>query len=516
MAPRETGMAPDQGQNVEPRRTLLKFLTGTIGASVCGLDSLESFARQLNSESKKPNIVCIVGEGLRWDELSSTGNKLIQTPNLDRIARTGCTFRNGFVVNALCLPSRATFLTGMYSHTTGAVSNVEGKIPDRFPLVSDLLQKAGYETAFLGKSHIEGALMDHYWDYYFGFVGQADYYRPRITEGIRGKYGPAKLYEGEYVDTLLTRKAVEWLKQERTKPFCIFLWFYAPHAPFYRPKDLVNDLNGVPIPKPATFDENLNGYQGKPRAVADADNKIGYSEVFSDDPRSLEELVKDHNVGVEDNDRNVGAVWQELERQNIVNSTAVLLSSDHGFFLGEHHLYDKRLMYEPSIRVPMIVSYPGHVKADSKSDEMVLNLDLAPTLLEIAGLAVPGEMQGKSMLPLAEGKTDVSWRKDWLYEYYEYPGFENVRPCRGVRTERYKLIHFFIEPQEFELYDLQTDPDESNNLYGKPGYEELTTHLKERLAALRAETHDTYQYKPSGIPLHYDSGAQTESQLKKP
>ena len=173
------------------------------------------------------------------------------------LAREGCTFRNAFVVNALCLPSRATMLTGMYSHTTGAVSNVEGKIPARFPLVSDLLQKAGYETAFLGKSHIEGALMEHNWDYYFGFVGQADYYRPKITEGVRGNYRPAKLYEGEYVDTLLTQKAVEWLKQKRTKPFCLFLWFYAPHAPFYRPKDMVNDLNGVPIPKPATFDEDL-------------------------------------------------------------------------------------------------------------------------------------------------------------------------------------------------------------------------------------------------------------------
>jgi arylsulfatase A-like enzyme len=500
---------------METRRTVLKYLTGVMGASVCGLDTLESFALQLNGESRKPNIVCIVGEGLRWDELSSTGNKLVQTPNLDRIGQEGCTFRNAFVVNALCLPSRATMLTGMYSHTTGAVSNVEGKIPARFPLVSDLLQKAGYETAFLGKSHIEGALMEHNWDYYFGFVGQADYYRPKITEGVGGKYAEAKQYEGEYVDTLLTRKAIEWLKQKRTKPFCMFLWFYAPHAPFYRPKDMVNDFNGVPIPKPATFDEDLKGYPGKPRAVADADDKIGYSEVFSDDPRSLEELVKDHYVGVQDNDRNVGAVWQELERQNIVNDTAVLLSSDHGFFLGEHHLYDKRLMYEPSIRVPMMLRYPGPVKAVTKSDEMVLNLDIAPTLLEIAGLPVPGEMQGKSMLPLAEGKANVAWRKDWLYEYYEYPGFENVRPCRGVRTDRYKLIHFFIEPQEFELYDLQADPDEMNNLYGKPGYEELTTHLKERLAALRAETHDTYQYKPSGMPLHWDFGTQSESGLVK-
>ncbi len=500
---------------METRRAMLKYLTGAVGATACGLEALESFAGQLSPQGKRPNIVCVVGEGLRWDELSSTGNKLIETPNMDRIGSEGCTFRNAFVVNALCLPSRATMLTGMYSHTTGAVSNVEGTIPARFTLVSDLLQKAGYETAFIGKSHVAGALMDHYWDYYFGFVGQADYYRPKITEGVRGKYGAEKLYEGGYVDTLLTDKAVGWLKQERTKPFCLFLWFYAPHAPFYRPKDLVNDLNGVAIPKPASFDENLTGYAGKPHAVADADDKIGYSEVFSDDPRSLEELVKDHYVGVEDNDRNVGAVWKELERQNIAQDTAMLLSSDHGFFLGEHHLYDKRLMYEPSIRVPMMLRYPGRVKAGTKLDEMVLNLDMAPTLLDVAGLAAPSEMQGRSLLPLAEGKA-VPWRKDWLYEYYEYPGFENVRPCRGVRTERYKFIHFFVPPEEFELYDLKTDPDEMHNLYGKPGYEELTVRLKDRLEALRAETNDTYQYKPSGIPAHMDLGTTTESGLKKP
>ena len=497
---------------METRRTLLKYIAAA-AASACSLDTLESFASGLNQESSKPNILCIVGEGLRWDEFSFMGNKLLHTPNMDRIAREGCTFRNAFVVNALCLPSRATMLTGMYSHTTGAVSNVAGKIPPRFPLVSDLLQKAGYETAFLGKSHIEGALMEHNWDYYFGFVGQADYYRPVITEGVRGKYSPAKLYAGEYVDTLLTRKAVEWLKQERSKPFCLFLWFYAPHAPFYRPKDMVNDFNGVAIPKPATFDEDQKDYPGKPRAVADADDKIGYSEVFSDDPRSLEELVKDHYAGVQDNDRNVGAVWQELERQKLTGKTAVLLSSDHGFFLGEHHLYDKRLMYEPSIRVPMLLRYPGQVKPGATRDEMVLNLDMAPTLLQIAGLPVPTEMQGKSILPLAEGRQDKTWRKDWLYEYYEYPGFENVRPCRGVRTESYKLIHFFIEPQEHELYDLKTDPNEMNNLYGKPGYEELTKHLEERLAALRAETNDTYEYKPTGIPPHMTFGTTTESGL---
>lgn len=486
---------------METRRTILKYLAGGAGVAASSLSGVEAFAKQVSSDSERPNILCIVGEGLRWDELSLTGNKLVRTPNMDRIGREGCVFQNAFVVNSLCLPSRATMLTGMYSHSTGAVSNVEGKIDPKLPLVSDLLQKAGYETAFLGKSHVEGALMDHPWDYYFGFLGQADYYRARITEGIKGKYGEEKLYAGEYVDTLLTRKAVEWLQQKREKPFCLFLWFYAPHAPFFRPKDMVNDLNGVSIRVPASFNEDQNGYPGKPRAVADADDKIGYSEVYSDDPRSLEELVKDHNVGVEDNDRNVGAVLREVERQGKLDRTAVLLSSDHGFFLGEHHLYDKRLMYEPSIRVPMLLRYPGKVKPGTTSEEMVLNLDMAPTLLQMAGLASPGEMQGKSMLPLAEGEK-VEWRKDWLYEYYEYPGFENVRPCRGVRTARYKYIEFFIDPKEYELYDLDKDPDEMNNLYGKPGFEGLTRHLQGRLQELRKETNDTYQYRPTGMPLY--------------
>lgn len=486
---------------METRRTILKYLAGSTGLVASSLSGVEAFASQLSGDSEKPNILCIVGEGLRWDELSGTGNKIVRTPNMDRIGREGCVFHNAFVVNALCLPSRATMLTGMYSHSTGAVSNVQGKIDPQLPLVSDLLHRSGYETAFLGKSHVEGALMDHYWDYYFGFVGQADYYRPRITEGIKGKYGPETLYAGEYVDTLLTRKAVEWLQQKREKPFCMFLWFYAPHAPFFRPQDMINDLNGVLIPVPGSFDEDEKGYPGKPHAVADADDKIGYSEVYSDDPRSLEELVKDHYVGVEDNDRNIGAVLKELEHQGQLDKTAVLLSSDHGFFLGEHHLYDKRLMYEPSIRVPMLLRYPGKVEPGATSDEMVLNLDMAPTLLQMARLPVPGEMQGKSMLPLAEGEK-IAWRQEWLYEYYEYPGFENVRPCRGVRTMRYKYIEFFLDPKEYELYDLENDPGEMHNLYGKPGYEELAGHLQTRLEELRKETNDTYQYRPTGLPLH--------------
>jgi arylsulfatase A-like enzyme len=485
------------GQSMKNRREFLRGVAGAAGAAAfASLADLPSLA----DTPKRPNLVCILGEGLRWDESSIAGNPILHTPNIDRIGREGCRFQNAFVVNALCLPSRATIMTGLYSHTTGAVSNVAGVIPSQVPLISDYLHDAGYETAFIGKSHIAGALTDRYWDYYFGFQGQADYYHPVVTEGVKGKYGEPKLYDGQYVDDLLTRKTLAWTQQERTKPFCLFLWFYAPHAPFYRPPGMDNDLNGVKIPTPATYWENLKDYPGRPRSVAEADNKIGTSEVFTDDPRSLEEVVKDHYVGVMDNDANIGVVLRELERQNQLENTAILLSSDHGFFLGEHHFYDKRLMYEPSIRVPMMVRYPKHIPAGETSDKMVLNLDIAPTMLDLAGLPIPPSMQGKSMLPLAEGKT-VPWRTDWLYEYYEYPGFENVPPSRGVRTERYKLIHYFLS-DEYELFDLQTDPDEATNLYGNPQYAELAATLKKRLAELRAATGDHYEYKPTGLPMH--------------
>ncbi len=481
---------------IENRRDFVKNLAGA--AAVLNLSGLRAAAQGPD----KPNLVCILGEGLRYDEFSIAGHSILKTPNMDRIAREGFRFRNAFVINALCLPSRATVLTGLYSHTTGAVSNEEGVLPKNFKLVSDMLHDAGYETAFVGKSHVKGALTDRYWDYYFGFIGQADYYRPVITEGFKGRYGQPKLYVGEYVDDLLTRKTVEWLKQERTKPFCLFLWFYAPHAPFYRPKRMVNMFNGVPIPVPPTFNEDLSDYPGKPRSVAHGDNHIGDAEVGTDDPRSLEELVKDHYAGVQDNDENVGAVLKELERQSLMDKTAILLSSDHGFFLGEHHFYDKRLMYEPSIRVPMMARYPSRIPANGTSDKMVLNLDIAPTMLDLAGLAVPPEMQGRSMMPLMAAK-NVPWRKDWLYEYYEYPGYENVPPCRGVRTEQYKLIHYFLT-DEYELYDVKADPDERTNQYGKPGMEALTKQLKERLAELRRETGDHYEYKPTGVPMHKD------------
>ena len=485
----------------DPRHTRRAFLqsAGAAGAAAFAAPLLPvPFARGsagAASAAPRPNLVFFLGEGARWDESSLAGNRLLKTPHIDRIGRDGVVFENAFCINSLCLPARATILSGLYSHSTGAVDNQHGKVPARFPIVSDLIRRGGYEIAFIGKSHVEGSLMDHYWDYYFGFSGQADYQCPVIVEGFKGHYGPPRSYK-EYVDDLLTRKAVEWLAQKHTAPFCLFLWFYAPHAPFDRPLRMVNDFNGVPIPKPASFDEYLSGYPGKPRGVVEALNKIGAQFLERDAPRSLEELVKDHYCGIESNDEDIGRVLAVLEKRAMLDETAIVWSSDHGFFLGEHRFYDKRLMYEPSIRIPLMIRHPPRIRAGVRSARMALNLDLAPTLLDLLGLPVPAHFQGKSLMTLA-GNPAASWRTDWLYEYYEYPGNEEVRPCRGVRTERYKYIHYFTAPEEFELYDLESDPAEMHNLYADPGHADLTRALAMRLAELRRETGDHYVYQPT-------------------
>jgi len=327
------GRRTGRGASAHSRREFLQAAAAT-GAAVIAPQLLPvSLAH--GAARTRPNLVFFLGEGARWDESSLAGNRLLKTPNIDRIGREGAVFTDAFCINSLCLPSRATILSGLYSHTTGAVDNQHSKVPDRFPIVTDLIRSHGYEVAFIGKSHVQGSLMDRYWDYYLGFSGQADYQCPVVVEGANGRFGAPRSYH-EYVDDLLTRKAVDWLRQPHRAPFCLFLWFYAPHAPFDRPLRMVNDFNGVPIPKPAGFDEYLSGYTGKPHGVIEARNKIGSQFLQRDDPRSLEELVKDHYVGVESNDEDIGQVMRVLESQGILDDTAIVWSSDHGFFLGEH------------------------------------------------------------------------------------------------------------------------------------------------------------------------------------
>jgi arylsulfatase A-like enzyme len=471
------------GNEGPTRRDLLKLGSAALGSMAVSRQSPGSPLARTTERDNRPNFVIFMTDGQRADEMSIAGNKIIHTPHIDRIGQEGMRFQNAFVVNALCAPSRATVLTGMYSRKHGVIDNKNRTIATDMPIISDLLREAGYEVAFCGKSHVKGALRDHYWDYYFGPVDQPDYLNPRIAEGVNGKIRQDQVYPG-YVDDLLTQASVEWLLGRREKPFCLFLWLYAPHRPFIRPRRHADLYNGVFIPKPSTFDDDLKNYPGKPQAFARAENKIGVFE----DVRTLEALVKDHYATTVDADENIGRLLDALSQSGKLDDTAVFFTADHGFFLGEWHIFDKRLMHEPSIRIPLLIRYPKLVNAGSLSEKMVLNLDIAPTVLELAGLKVPATMQGRSLVSLLKGE-NLGWREDWLYAYYEYPGDHMVAKNRGIRTERYKLIEYYEEePMQYELYDLQADPSETQNLYGHPEYASLATKLLQRLEEVRAET----------------------------
>lgn len=485
------------------RREFLQSSSTVAGAAIAS--SVLPRAMAQGTDKKRPNIVFFYTEGQRADALSLAGNPILKTPHQDRIGREGVYFKNSFCTNALCAPARAVTLTGINSHTSGALdNNTKEPLPADIPIFTDLLHEAGYDVALLGKAHVRNGVRERYWDYYFAFNGAVtSYFSPRVFEGRKGEMGeektfrgtyradfpdnPALGWSGAYADDLFTDRALSWLKEKRDRPFCLLLWLQAPHAPFYRARRHLDLYNGITITKPASFDDDLKGYPGKPRCFADAQNKIGTSE--RDCVRSLEELVKDYYAGLTAVDENIGKVMSYLEASKQLDDTAILHSSDHGFFLGEWGCFDKRFMHEPSIRTPTMIRYPKLFSAGTEVNEMVLNLDFAPTLLELAGVAVPEAMQGKSMVKLAQGK-ESQWRKDWLYEYFEYPGAEQVHPHRGVRTTRYKYIHYYLKPEEYELYDLHADPDERNNLINDPQYAAVRKQLADRLEQLRQETGD--------------------------
>ncbi|HEX4022160.1 MAG TPA: sulfatase [Acidobacteriaceae bacterium] len=476
----------EQGNKETTRREFLQrtlAVTGTLLASQIGSTVVSAETKQ-----KRPNLVFFFGEGQRADALSIAGNPIVKTPNQDRIAREGVRFRNAFCTNALCAPARATTLTGLYSRSTGALSNQHNDVslPSDIPLFTDLLHEAGYEVAIVGKVHVRNGVEERYWDYYFGHNSPGnDYANPFFKEGRKGQIGPQKQYRNVYPDDLAVDRALAWLEEDRgDKPFCLLVWFVAPHEPFFRPRrhlDLYR--NGTIIPKPATFDDDLKGYPGKPKSFVNAENKIGTTPSHPS-AGSLEGVAKDYYAGLVAVDENIGRVLNYLEQKNILDDTAVVTGSDHGFFLGEWRLFDKRLMHEPSIRVPLMVRYPKRISAGTVRDEMILDTDLAPTFLDLAGVPIPAHMQGKSVLPLAKA-ADPSFRREWYYEYFEWPNPETVRPHRGIRTERYKLIHYVMEPQEFELYDLAQDPGETKNLYGDPRHSTLQQDLWNRLQKLQ-------------------------------
>jgi arylsulfatase A-like enzyme len=448
----------------------------------------------------KPNIIVMMTDDQRHDFMSCAGHPFIKTPNMDRIAKEGFRYTNMFVTNALCAPSRATLMSGQYSHTNGVRDNLGSKLNPDIPWLPDELRKAGYEVAFCGKSHVPGNFREKAWDYYFGFQGQGNYLKPVIAEsGPDGKIGPDKPYEG-WIDDVLTGKAIEWIKKDRKKPFALFLFFKAPHRawqPAPRNKDLYADAT---VKKPALWDDPG---MGKPRAFLQAANMFGQYP----DTKDYDNMIRDYCRCITGVDDNVGKVLKALEDLKAFDDTAVMYTSDNGFFLGEWQRFDKRFMHEPSIRVPLLVKLPkafekAYRAAGTKLDPMVLNVDIAPTVLEFAGAQPPKAMQGRSVLPFARIPPpgplppEMTPREAWYYEYFEFPDIShNVQKHRGVRTTKWKYIHYYDPPfnfrQEYELYDLEKDPEERVNLANRPAMQATVKEMQAKMEALRKELGST-------------------------
>lgn len=486
---------------------------------------------------EKPNILFIMTDDHSYQTFSAYDSRFIQTPNLDRIAKEGVLFKNSFVTNSICAPSRAVMLTGKFNHLNGQMDN-RIRFDSSQATFPKHLQKAGYETALVGKWHLKSQPMG--FDHYEILIGQGNYYNTDFIEnGIR------KQSEG-YVTNVITDKSLAWLdKRDKNKPFCLLLHHKATHRIWFPDTALFKEFEGVDFEVPSTFFDSYEGrIAAKEQAMSIAkdmdlvwDNKMMdkegdiqtglrkyyanrmYSrlnpeqkaiidayynpiiEKFKADKLTGKELalwkyqryMQDYLRCVRSVDNNVGRVLAYLDENGLAENTLVVYTSDQGFYMGEHGWFDKRFMYEPSLRTPLVMRFPKGINAQKKVEELVQNIDYAPTIMDLAGLDIPAGMQGKSLIPLLKTEK-TGWRDAIYYQYYEYPGPHSVKRHYGIRTERYKLIHFYNDIDTWEFFDLETDPEEMHNLYEKSEYADLISTMKGRLGKLRT----TYQVSEDG------------------
>jgi arylsulfatase A-like enzyme len=485
------------------RRDFLK-LAGVTAASVTLSGCFESQSAAAKNRPR-PNIVFIMTDDHDRDALSCYGSKVNTTPNLDRLAKEGMLFEHCLCTNSICAPSRAVVLTGKYSHINGKIDNRNNPFDGSQQTFPKLLQSAGYQTAIVGKWHLRSAPTG--FDYWNVLPGQGKYHNPEMIE-----MGEKTKREG-YVTDLITDYSIDWLKgRDEDKPFCLVYQHKAPHRN-WQPDDKHKDMyKGKEIPLPDTFDDDYSTRSDAAReqAMTIMDHLRVPSDTKVHPPEGLEgrELKKwkyqrymeDYLACVASVDDNVGRFLDYLEESGLAENTVVFYTSDQGFYLGTHGWFDKRFMYEESLHMPLMVRYPGVVKAGSVNSEMVSNLDFASTFLELAGTDVPGDIQGDSLLPLLKGKTPDTWRKSFYYHYYEYPGAHSVKRHYGVRTERYKLIHFYYDIDAWELYDLKKDPNELNNVYGDPKNAGLVKKLKAEIKRLRKKYKDSEELQNELLP----------------
>jgi len=441
----------------------------------------------------RPNIVFIMTDDHAVQMMSAYDTLRAATPNLDRIGEEGMVFRNSFCTNSLCAPARATLLTGKYSHRHGQFGNrdVFDGGQQTFP---KLLQKAGYQTAMIGKWHLRSDPTG--FDYWNVLPGQGLYVDPDLIE-----MGERKTHTG-YVTDIVTDIAIDWVrKRDPEKPFMMCYHHKAPHAQWV-PSEAHDGLwEDEEIPYPANYHDDESG---RAQSVREATNKLVPDMIKrwrtfgaamnKEDPgdRQGEELkdwlyqqyVKDYMRVMVSVDENVGRFMDFLKEEGIDENTLVVYTSDNGMFIGDHGRFDKRLMDEESLRIPLVVRYPKGIKAGSVTDLYSLNVDYAPTILDYAGVSIPSDMQGRSLRPVLEGRVPEDWRTSFYYHYYEHPDFQfqDVPPHYGIRTDRYKLIHYYptekVAASGWELLDLRADPHELENQYDNPLYKYVVKDLK--------------------------------------
>ncbi len=445
------------------RRGFMKI--AGVSAALPIAEYLTALGRE-NSQNP-PNIVFILIDDLRYDAVSCAGHPFLKTPQIDRLAKEGVLFKNAFVTTSLCSPSRGSFLTGCYAHTHEVFSNA-GKDPNpAFATFPQLLQKAGYETAFMGKWHMAaGNSPRPGFDHWVSFSGQGNYIKNKLN--VDGKV----VSSDKYVTDDLTDYAVAFLKKKRSKPFMLYLSHKAVHGPFTPAKRHVNLYTGVEIESRHNPNDNLNTKPPWGRKM----DKNWKSQILS----YFQTLAAV--------DESVGRVLDALEEIDAMDNTAVIFAGDNGYFHGEHGgMWDKRAAYEPAMRIPLLMRYPKLAVPGTNCQELVLNIDLAPTLLELAGLPIPAALQGQSWLGALGGRPG---RESFLYEYFQEKGDRFKRPAvLAVRTKRWKYVTYPLDGSlTAELYDLQTDPQELDNLIADPKYAETLNQLKDELEKLKQQT----------------------------
>lgn len=485
------------------------------------------FGAEPGARAGRPNILYLMADDHAAHAISAYGSKINQTPHLDRLAHEGMLLRNCFVVNSICTPSRAAIITGKYSHINGVT--VFNRFDGRQQTVAKLLQKGGYYTGMIGKWHLFSDPTG--FDYWNILPGQGVYHNPDFIE-----LGQRKKHQG-YATDIITDLAIDFLKNRpKDKPFFLMCHHKAPHRPWEPDAKHAHLYDDVDLPEPVTLDDD---YRTRSSAATEATMRIDrnltrrdlkvppppdlkgsalqkwYSGVDLEMEVSVngekqkltgralkhwkyEKYIKDYLRCIASVDDNVGRLLDYLDQSGLRDNTIVIYTSDQGFFLGDHDWFDKRFMYEESLRMPFLVRYPGRIKPGTADDHMILNVDFAPMFLEFAGLPVPADMQGRSFASLLTGRDVKDWRTTMYYRYYHYPQDHRVQPHYGVRTERYKLI-FFNKIKQWELFDLAQDPHELNNVYAEPAYAPVVTNLKTEMQRLRKELDDHDQFA-DGVP----------------